>query len=355
MLLHIITFLYNYIVIYRIYCPSFPGATPIFRVIQWTPSSKLWYTTSMKPILLDCDPGHDDMAAILLAAGSEEIDLLGITTVAGNQTADKTFLNARKTLALLGREDIPVYAGAERPLVRDLVTAPGIHGKSGLDGAELPPPREKPTTEHAVDFLERTLLAGDGGMTLVATGPLTNVALLLLKAPRVQEKIEGLVIMGGGSAASNVTPAAEFNIYVDPEAARTVFSSGLPITLVTVDITNTALFTDSDIRSLEESPGRVSPKVGGLLRFFYTMNNSRFGLEGAPLHDPLTVAHVIRPEVIVTRPVFVDVETQGELTRGRTVIDFFGVTGKPANARVSTGLDLDLYKHLLFEAIRRFD
>lgn len=323
--------------------------------MQWTHSSKLWYTTYMTRILLDCDPGHDDMAAVLLAVGSREIDLQGITTVAGNQTAEKTFLNARKTLALLDREDVPVYPGAERPLVRPLVTAPGIHGKSGLDGAELPEPKGKPNSEHAVDFLERTLLAGDGGITLVATGPLTNVALLLLKAPHVRERIDRLVIMGGGSAASNVTPAAEFNIYVDPEAARTVFASGIPITLVTLDITNTALFTDADIRRLEESSGRVSPKVGGLLRFFYTMNKNRFGLAGAPLHDPLTIAYVIRPEVIETRPVFVDVETQGELTRGRTVIDFFGVTGTPANVEVSTALDLDLYKRLLFEAISRFD
>ena len=313
----------------------------------------------MRRILLDCDPGHDDMVAILLALGSPELDLLGITTVAGNQTADKTFLNARKTLALIGREDVPVYPGAGRPLVRPLVTAPGIHGKSGLDGAELPEPGKEPCSEHAVDFLERTLLGGGdgggkGGITLVATGPLTNVALLLLKAPGAAEKIERLVIMGGGSSASNVTPAAEFNIYVDPEAARTVFASGLSITLVTLDITNTALFTDPDIRKLEESPGTVSPKVGGLLRFFYTMNRNRFGLEGAPLHDPLTVAHVIRPGVIETRPVYIDVETQGELTRGRTVIDFHGVTGIPANAEVSVGLDLDLYKRLVFDAISRF-
>ena len=194
---------------------------------------------SKKKIILDCDPGHDDMMAIMLAAASENVDLVGVTTVAGNQTGDKTFRNACQVLTLI-KEDIPVARGSDKPLVRDLVTSPQFHGQTGLDGAHLPPVGIKPLTVHAADFIITTLEQSRKKMTLIPTGPLTNIALALIKAPRIKEKIERIVLMGGGMHDFNVTPAAEYNIYVDPEAARIVFGSGVPLTMVGLDVTNRA-------------------------------------------------------------------------------------------------------------------
>ncbi len=309
----------------------------------------------MKRILIDCDPGHDDMMAIMLASSSDDLELLGITTVAGNQTGEKTYRNALKTLTLIGRTDVPVARGADKPLFRDLTVAPEIHGVSGLDGADLPEPRVQGVEQHAVDFLVQTVMESGTPLILVPTGPLTNVALAMLKDPRITTKLERIVLMGGAVFDSNITPAAEFNIYVDPEAAKVVFGSGVPITMVGLDVTNKALFGFDDIEELSRLNGNVSRVVSPLLKFFAQANKDIFGFDGAPLHDALAVAHLIKPEVIKTRNMNVEIETEGDLTRGRTVADVYGVTGRSANTAVAMEVDNSLFKEMLFQAIKVLD
>jgi len=309
----------------------------------------------MKRILIDCDPGHDDMMAIMLACSSKELDLLGITTVAGNQTGEKTYQNALKTLTLIGGTDVPVARGADKPLFRELTVTPEIHGVSGLDGADLPEPGVQGVEQHAVDFLIQTIMESGTSLTLAPTGPLTNVALAMLKDPRITTKLERIVLMGGAVFDSNITPAAEFNIYVDPEAAKVVFGSGVPITMVGLDVTNKALFGFDDIEELSRLNGKVSRVVAPLLKFFAQANKDIFGFDGAPLHDALAIAHLIKPEVIKTRHMNVEIETEGELTRGRTVADVYGVTRRPANTDVALEVNNSLFKELLFQAIEVLD
>jgi inosine-uridine nucleoside N-ribohydrolase len=306
-------------------------------------------------ILIDCDPGHDDMVAIMLACASPELEVLGVTTVAGNQTGEKTWLNARRVLTLIGRTDIPAARGADRPLLREPIVAPEIHGVSGLDGAELPPPGFPGLSEHAVDFLIRTVMSCREPVTLVPTGPLTNVALALRREPALAQRLERIVLMGGAVRDSNVTPAAEFNIYVDPEAARIVFECGSPLVMVGLDVTNRARLSFADIDEMGSWGGRVSRVVAPLLAFFARANQEVFGFDGAPLHDALAVAHLLRPEVIRTRRMNVVVETAGEYTRGRTVADVYAVSGRPANAEVALEVDVPLFKQMLFRAIRALD
>ncbi|MEA1910848.1 MAG: nucleoside hydrolase [Spirochaetota bacterium] len=214
----------------------------------------------MTRVIIDCDPGHDDMMAIMLASASDKIDLLGVTTVAGNQTGDKTFENALRILTLI-KEEIPVARGADNPLLRELVTAPEFHGQSGLDGAELPEPGIMALDIDAVDFIINMLEESLEKIVLIPTGPLTNIAMVLLKKPEIKHKIERIVLMGGGMHDSNVTPAAEFNIYVDPEAAKVVFESGLPITMVGLDVTNRALMSFEEIEGIVADNGIISSKV----------------------------------------------------------------------------------------------
>lgn len=309
----------------------------------------------MKKILMDCDPGHDDMVAIMLAAASDEIDLLGITTVAGNQIGEKTFRNALRILTLINRKDIPVARGFDRPIVRELVVAPEIHGVSGLDGADLPEPAVEPLKVHAVDFIVETLRKSSGGIYLVPTGPLTNVAVALLKAPDIKEKIERIVLMGGAVFDSNTTPAAEFNIFVDPEAAKIVFESGVPITMVGLDVTDKAIFNFNDIEKLRKFNGKVSRVVAPLLKFFGNANKEIYGFNGAPLHDALAVSVLINPDVVKTRFLHVDIETKGEFTRGETVADVYGITGKAPNADVALELNLPLFKEIVFSHIKKLD
>jgi len=306
-------------------------------------------------ILIDCDPGHDDMMALLLACASPELELQGVTTVAGNQTGEKTWRNALRTLTLIGRTDVPVARGADKPLLRKLTVAPEIHGVSGLDGADLPEPGFRGLAEHAADFLIRTVQRSREKVTLVPTGPLTNVALALLKDPALARRLERIVLMGGAVYDSNVTPAAEFNIYVDPEAARIVFESGVPIVMVGLDVTNKARLSFADIDEMASLGGRVSRVVAPLLRFFAQANKDVFGFDGAPLHDALAVAHLVRPEVIDTRRMNVVVEIAGEYTRGRTVADVYGISGRPANAEVALQVNQPLFREMLFRAIRALD
>ena len=315
----------------------------------------------MKKIILDCDPGHDDMMAIMMAASSPAIDLLGITTVAGNQTGDKTFENARKILTLIGKRDlvtgkeIPLARGADKPLFRELTVAPQIHGASGLDGAELPAPDVEALEISAVDFILKTLKESEEKITLVPTGPLTNIALAFIKEPAIKEKVDEIVLMGGGVHDSNITPAAEFNIYVDPEAAKIVFDSGLPVTMIGLDVTNKSLMTFPVIEDMIRWNGPASRIVGPLMKFFAQANLDSFGINGAPVHDALTVARVIDPGVVETEFLNVDIETVSELTRGQTVADVYKVTGKKPNCHTALKVDVDRFLKLLLEAIHTLD
>jgi inosine-uridine nucleoside N-ribohydrolase len=308
-----------------------------------------------RKILIDCDPGHDDMVAIMLALASPELELLGVSTVAGNQTGDKTFRNALRTLTLVGRKDIPVARGAQRPLLRELTVAPEIHGVSGLDGADLPEPGFAGDSRHAVDFLIQTIMGSREPVTLVPTGPLTNVALALLKEPGLARAVQRIVLMGGAVHDSNISPAAEFNIFVDPEAAKVVFGCGAPIVMVGLDVTNKAQLSFADIDEMESWKGKVSRVVAPLLRFFANTNKEVFGFPGAPVHDALTVAHLVRPEVITTKRMNVEIETAGELTRGRTVADVYGISGRKPNVDVALEVNQPLFKEMIFRAIRRLD
>ncbi|HWB56100.1 MAG TPA: nucleoside hydrolase [Gaiellaceae bacterium] len=298
------------------------------------------------PILIDCDPGHDDAIALLLALASPEVELLGVTTVAGNQTLAKTTANALRVLEFVGRSDVPVAAGADRPLSRELTVAAHVHGESGLDGPALPPPQGAPIDEHAVDFLARSALGAGRPVTLVPVGPLTNVALLLARHPEVVEAVERIVLMGGAVAEGNVTPAAEFNIWADPEAARRVFSSGLPVTMIGLDVTHKALMTDVHAERLRSSgpPGRM---VAELYDFFKGFHRETYGFDGAPIHDAVAVAQVIRPGIVETEHRRVDVDCESELCRGRTVVDLWRRTGREPNADVGAGIDGDAFLELL--------
>jgi pyrimidine-specific ribonucleoside hydrolase len=296
------------------------------------------------PILLDCDPGHDDAMALLLALASPEIELLGVTTVAGNQTLAKTTANALRVLEFVGRDDIPVAAGADRPLVRPLTVAADVHGETGLDGPDLPPAAGVPLEQHAVDFLAERL----SGATLVATGPLTNVALLLARHPGVE--LERIVLMGGAIGFGNVTSAAEFNIWVDPEAAARVFTTGLDVTMVGLDVTHKALLTDAHAARLRAA-GRVGALVADLHAFYSRVHRTRYGWDGAPIHDAMALAHVVRPDLLTTRELNVEVECASELCRGRTVVDVEGRSGRAPNAHVATDVDAPAFLELLLERL----
>ena len=263
---------------------------------------------SATPILLDCDPGHDDAIALLLALASPEVELLGVTTVAGNQTLDKTTANAIRVLEFVGRTDLHVAAGADRPLLREQHVAAVVHGETGLDGPDLPPPQGEPVAQHAVDFLAERIRTSDRPVTLIPTGPLTNVALLLALHPDARP--ERIVLMGGAIAEGNVTPAAEFNIWCDPEAAARVFDSGLDVTMVGLDVTHRALFTQAHAGRLA---GRVGDMVAELLRFYGSFHRRVYGFDGSPIHDAVAVAHVLDPALVETLERNVEIDSEGFL------------------------------------------
>jgi inosine-uridine nucleoside N-ribohydrolase len=305
------------------------------------------------PILLDCDPGHDDAIALLLALASPELDLLGVTTVAGNQTLEKTTANALRVLELVGRGDVPVAAGADRPLARELFIAAYVHGESGMDGPALPDPQGAPVQDHAVDFLAGRILGSARPVTLVPVGPLTNVALLLARYPEAAGNVERIVLMGGAVAEGNVTPAAEFNIYVDPEAAWRVFRSGLPVTMIGLDVTHRALMT-ADHADRLRGAGEVGRFVAELYDFFVAYHLRTYGHEGAPIHDAVAVAQVLRPGIVETLHRHVDVDCESRLCRGRTVVDLWHRTGEEPNADVGVGIDAEGFLDLLCERIASF-
>jgi len=307
-------------------------------------------------VILDCDPGRDDALAIALALASpEEIALVGITTVAGNVPLEFTQRNARFLCELCGRKDIPVHAGADRPLLRAPVTAEAVHGRSGLEGLDVTEPAMRLRRRHAVDFIVETLRGpGETGITLVACGPLTNLAMVISEAPDVLPQVRQIVLMGGAArAGGNVTPAAEFNIHVDPDAAAVVFACGRPITVFSLDATYQVLAGPDHAARLESQGGEPARRLASLLRPFGSGAEARFGPGRTPLHDPCTVAWLLRPELFDSQAVPVAVETAGNHTLGATVVDWWGVTGEPPNADWVTKADGDGVLDLLIERIAR--
>jgi inosine-uridine nucleoside N-ribohydrolase len=302
------------------------------------------------PIVIDCDPGHDDAIALMLAVASPEVELVGVTTVAGNQTLEKTTANALRVLELTGCADVPVAAGAAGPLVRKGTVAAHVHGETGLDGPELPPPSGSPVREHASEFLARTIREREGKLTLVPIGPLTNIALLLAIAPDARP--ERIVLMGGSVGEGNRTPAAEFNIWADPEAARRVFESGIDVTMIGLDVTHEALLTEADADALRRS-GRVGKVAAELLDFYGRFHRANYpDLAGSPLHDPVAVAHVIDAGLVETKPAYIEVDCGWEQGRGRTNVDWRGrLESHEPNAAVGLGIDNPAFVKLLTERI----
>ncbi|HKH11578.1 MAG TPA: nucleoside hydrolase [Rubrobacter sp.] len=307
---------------------------------------------SPKPVILDVDPGHDDAVAIMMACGSPGLDLRAVTTVAGNATLPKTTRNALRVLSLIGRTDVPVAAGASGPLVRELRTAEDIHGESGMDGPEIPEAASEPDGRGAVELIADTLREAPEPVALIPVGPLTNIAEFLRAHPDLKDRVSRISLMGGSMGLGNTTPAAEFNIYVDPEAAREVFESGLPITMSGLDVTHQAGAGRAE-RDRLRSIGGIGEVVAGFLDFFAGTYERVFGFDAPPLHDPVAVAAVLEPGLLETRAMRVDVECESDLTRGETVCDFHGVTGRRANAEVGLGLDREAFFDLLQDSLKR--
>jgi inosine-uridine nucleoside N-ribohydrolase len=302
------------------------------------------------PIILDCDPGHDDAIALLVALASPELEVLGVTTVHGNQTLEKTTANALRVLDLADRRDVVVAAGADRPLERELTVAAHVHGESGLDGPTLPPPGRGPIAQHAVDFMIEQIVSSPRPVTLVPTGPLTNIALLLERLGG--ENVERIVLMGGAIAEGNMTPAAEFNIWADPEAAARVFGSGLDVTMIGLDVTHRAVTTPV-VQERLRATGTVGAFVADLVDFFSVYHRDTYGWDGAPIHDAVAVAHVLWPGLVTTVERNVEIELESDLCRGRTVVDLWNRTGRRRNAHVGIDLDTDRFFDLLVERIGR--
>ncbi len=305
-------------------------------------------------IICDCDPGHDDAIAILLAANSPDLELLGLTIVAGNQTLENTGRNACHVLQWLGREQIPVYTGCGRPMVRDRVTAGDIHGKTGLDGPVSPPLRKAPEGEHAVSYLIRTLLASEGDITVVTSGPMTNLGMALRMEPRIAKKIQRIVLMGGSYTNGNVTPAAEFNILADPEAAHVCFTSGRPITMIGLDVTRKVLCYPEIVERMAKAGNCASRLFVDLMKHFCKAQKEVFGWEGGPLHDPVTIACLLDPGLVSTKPMNVQIDLSHGPSYGRTNCDAFGYLGLPATADVAVDIDADRFWDIIEDGLRRY-
>ena len=306
--------------------------------------------TMPTPIILDCDPGHDDAIALLLALGSSELELLGVTTTYGNQTLEKTTANALRVLELAGRADVPVASGAAEPLERELVVAAHVHGESGLDGPTLPPPSSEPVSTDAVAWIADAIGGSPSPVTLIPTGPLTNTAAYL--RTHGTAGVDRIVLMGGAIAEGNMTPAAEFNIWADPEAAQIVFDAELDVTMIGLDVTHRAV-TGPDVQQRLRATGSVGVFVAELVDFFTVYHRQTYGWDGAPIHDAVAVAHVLRPGLVETKLRNVEVELASDLCRGRTVVDLWLRTGRPANAHVGIDLDSEAFFDLLIERIGR--
>ena len=309
--------------------------------------------TQPHSLIIDTDPGQDDAVAILLALASPEINLLGITTVAGNVPLALTQENARKICDLAGRTDMQVFAGLDRPLVRPLVTAEHVHGRTGLDGPVLPDPETPLQEQHAVDYIIDTLRREPAGsVTLAPIGPLSNIAMAMQRAPDIIPRIRQIILMGGAYfEVGNITPAAEFNIYVDPHAAQVVFASGVPVIMMPLDVTHKALTRTDRVAALRAIGNRTGVAVAEMLEFFERFDEAKYGSDGGPLHDPCTIAWMIAPDIFNGRPCNVEIETASPLTMGMTVVDWWQVSSRPHNALVIGDLDADRFFSLITERL----
>lgn len=307
-----------------------------------------------KPIIIDCDPGQDDALALLLALASpEELNVLGVTTVAGNVPLALTQKNARKVCELARRPDLLVHAGCPRPIMRPLATAEYVHGQSGLDGADLPEPQMPLQAKHGVDFLIDTLIASAGEITLATLGPLTNLAIAMIKEPRILNQIREIVLMGGAIAQGNVTPSAEFNIYVDPHAAHVVFTSGVKLTMLSLDVTHQVITTPERLEAIRAIGTPICRVAANWLDYYGTYDIERYGFRGGPLHDPCVIAYLLQPSLFKSRHLYVEVETLGEMTIGRTVVDLWKTTKHEPNVNVVHAIDAEAFYKLLTQRLAK--
>jgi purine nucleosidase len=310
-----------------------------------------------RKIIIDCDPGQDDAVMLLLAlAAPDELDVLGITTVAGNVPLALTERNARLMCELAGRHDVPVYAGHAKPMQRELVTAENVHGRTGIDGTDIHEPAIPLQAGHAVDFIIECLMgAPDDSITLVPTGPLTNVASAIKRQPAILPKIREIVLMGGAMReGGNTTPSAEFNIYVDPHAADIVMHCGRPLTVAGLDVTHQVLVTEDCLERLRGMTSPVATATLGMLTFFNRHDSEKYGTSGAPLHDPCTIAYLLEPELFSGRQCNIEVEFSSPLTMGHTAVDFWNVSGRPVNATWLYKVERERFFKLLLDRLARY-
>ena len=306
------------------------------------------------PIIIDCDPGQDDAVALLVALASpDDLDVRSITTVAGNVPLPLTSRNALKMCELAGRADVPVYAGCRRPMLNDLYTAEYVHGPSGIDGANLADPESDLVDGHAVEHLAASFLEGDPGeITLCTLGPLTNVAMAMVLEPDITSRIDRIVMMGGGYfEGGNTTPAAEFNIYVDPHAAHVVFTSGVPITMMPLDVTHKVLSTPARVEAIRDLGTAAGDAVAGMLDYYDRHDTDKYGIAGGPLHDPCVIAHLLDPTLFSGRECHVEIVSDAGAASGATLVDWWGVTGKAPNALVMDDVDDERFFRLITERI----
>ena len=305
-------------------------------------------------IILDCDPGHDDAVAIMLAAINPKIELLGITVVAGNQKLEKTVNNALKVCNHLNL-DVPVYSGMSRPMIREQLIADDIHGETGLDGPKFEELKIKAEDKHAVNFIIDTLMNSDEKITLVPTGPLTNIGMAIRFEPRIIEKINRIVLMGGSYQLGNMTPAAEFNILADPDAAHIIFSSGVKVVMMGLDLTRQASATKEVVEKIKSLNNKASKLFVDLMEFFAASQKNVYGWSAPPVHDPTTIAYIIDPECIEVKPMFCEIELWSEKSYGRTLCDYFGILKKEPNVDVAVKLDFDRFWNLIYENLKLYD
>lgn len=311
---------------------------------------------SKLPIIIDCDPGQDDALMLFLALNAPELDVRGVVACGGNVPLARTELNCRILVEMAGRKDVPVFAGCEGPMVEPLFTAEYVHGETGIDGIDFFEPTIEKQAQHGVDFIIETLRAAeDDQITLVPTGPLTNIAMALVKAPDIAAKIKQIVLMGGASfEGGNVTPSAEFNIYVDPHAADVVLRCGRPIVMFGLDVTHQVMTDDKVVADMRALDNRVAHASAGMLEFFGQYDAAKYSADGGPLHDPCTVAWLLEPEIFELKECHVAIETRSELTRGHTAVDFWGVTGKAPNAKWAHKADRARFFALLNERLAQY-
>ena len=306
-----------------------------------------------RKIIIDCDPGHDDAIAILMAANNPKLDLLGITIVAGNQTLEKTCKNGLNVCQALNIK-VPIYAGVPLPMVREQVVAANVHGETGLDGPVFGPLKIKAEDKHAISYIIETLMASDGDITLVPVGPLTNIAMAMRIEPRIIPKIQEIVLMGGAYSIGNFTPSAEFNFYADPEAAHVVFTSGAPIVMMGLDLTNQTICTKDIIKRMEAIGNKASALFSDIMNFVLKSQKEAFGLDGGPLHDATCIAYLTEPSLFTVKSMYTEIDIKSELCYGRSVCDVLDVLKKPHNTKVGMNIDVDEFWNMGEKCIKNY-